>query len=440
MTGLARRDWVAAGTEDAIRRLASRIAEAPADAIDVEIARLVNDNRAIHDRDCINLNPATNTMNPKAERLLSAGLSVRPSLGYPGAKYEMGLEAISDIEVITQELAAEIFEAKYVEYRVASGAMSNLYAFMAVAKPGDAVIVPPAEIGGHVTHHRAGAAGLYGLAVHEAAVNAERFTVDLDQLRSQSQKVRPKLITVAGSLNLLPHPLAEIRSIADEVDAKVLYDAAHMSGMIAGRAWQQPLAEGAHLMTMSTYKSLGGPPAGLVVTNDAGIAERLEAIAFPGLTANFDVGKTAALAMTLLDWKVHGRAYASAMATTAKALATELERAGLPVHGQAYGFTTSQQLALEAARWGGGQAAAMRLRRAHVLASGIGLPIAPVAHDMNGLRLGTPEIARWGMGPENMEELASYIARALSGNAEPETVTEEVSRMRRRFTMLRFIR
>ena len=98
----------------------------------------------------------------------------------------------------------------------------------------------------------------------------------------------------------------------------MLFDAAHMSGMIAGRAWQQPLEEGAHVMTMSTYKSLGGPPSGLIVTNEAEIAQRLDAIAYPGLTANFDAAKSAALAMTLLDWKAHGRAYAAEMGATAQ--------------------------------------------------------------------------------------------------------------------------
>ena len=83
---------------------------------------------------------------------------------------------------------------------------------------------------------------------------------------------RPKLITIGSSLNLLPHPVREIRKVADEVGALVLFDAAHLCGMIAGRAWQQPLEEGAHLMTMSTYKSLGGPPSGLIVTNDATVA------------------------------------------------------------------------------------------------------------------------------------------------------------------------
>ena len=437
---LGRRGWTPQASQDLVARIAAETAARSAAGTEAEIERLALANRATHEADCLNLNPATNLMNPKAERLLAMGLGHRPSLGPPGDKYEMGLEAIERIEIIAQQLAAGVFGATFVEYRVASGAMANLYAFMAAAKPGDAIIVPPAEIAGHVTHHTPGAAGLYGLAIHEANADAGRFTLDLDALREQARRVRPKLITVCGSLNLLPHPVRDIRAIADEVGALVLYDAAHMSGLIAGHAWQQPLAEGAHMMTMSTYKSLGGPAAGLVLTNEPALAERLDAIAYPGLTANFDVAKTAALAVTLLDWQEHGRAYAAAMVATARVLAAALADAGLPVHGAAYGFTTSQSLAIEAARWGGGQAAAKRLRRANILASGIGLPIAPVEGDMNGLRLGTPEIVRAGLGPEHMPELAGLIVRALIGNEQPEAVGEAATALRRRFTGVRFVR
>ena len=148
--------------------------------------------------------------------------------------------------------------------------------------------------------------------------------MDIEALRKLGREVKPKLITIGGSLNLFPHPIKEIRAIADEVGAYVLFDAAHLSGMIAGHAWQQPLEEGADLMTMSTYKSLGGPPSGLIVTNNAALAERLDHIAYPGLTANFDVAKTAALAVTLLDWKVYGKDYAAMMAKTARAFAEAL--------------------------------------------------------------------------------------------------------------------
>lgn len=440
MTALQRRGWVPQASEDFIQRVASETAGQPLDAIAERIASLTVENRVIHERDCINLNPATNIMNPKAEALLSAGIGARPSLGYPGDKYEMGLEAIEQIEIITAELAAEVFGAKYAEIRVPSGAIANLYAFMVAAKPGDCIIAPPGEIGGHVTHHGAGAAGLYGIVTHPAPVDATNYTVDLDRLRADALRLRPKMITIGGSLNLFPHPIREIRAIADEVGALVLFDAAHMSGMIAGHGWQQPLEEGAHLMTMSTYKSLGGPPSGLIVTNDAAIAEKLDAIAYPGLTANFDAAKSASLAVSLLDWKAFGRDYAREMALTAKALAAGLAERQVPVFARDRGMTTSHQFAIEAAPYGGGRAAAKKLRAINILSCGIGLPLPPIAGDVNGLRLGTPEIVRFGMTAGDMPELAGYIAEGLNGSRPTEAVAKDVTAFRGRFRTLHFMR
>jgi glycine hydroxymethyltransferase len=351
----------------------------------------------------------------------------------------MGLEGVERIEIIAAELAAEIFSARYAETRVASGAMANLYAFMMAAKPGDRVIVPPPAIGGHVTHNIAGCAGLYGLEIHDAPTDADGYTVDVAALRAQAHALRPKLITIGGSLNLFPHPVRELREIADEVGALLLFDAAHLSGMIAGRAWPDPLAQGAHLMTMSTYKSLGGPPSGLIVTNESGIAERLDAIAFPGLTANFDAGKSASLAIALLDWKDFGLSYAAAMVETARALAENLVERGIPVFSTSRGITASHQFAIEAAAFGGGQAAAKKLRGANILTCGIGLPIEGVSGDMNGLRLGTPEIVRWGMTVDDMPELAALIVRGLRGNESGAQVAADVTAFRNRFRDLHFI-
>ncbi|MGF1593205.1 MAG: serine hydroxymethyltransferase [Kiloniellaceae bacterium] len=438
MTTLARRPWVPEHCETYVQELARRTASLPSHDIAARIDALADRNRAIHERECFNLNPATNVMNPRAEAALAAGLGSRPSLGYPGDKYEMGLEAIEEIEVIAAELAAEVFRARHAEIRVASGALANLYAFMATCRPGDAIVAPPAALGGHVTHHAAGCAGLYGLITHPAPVDADGYTVDLEALRSLAKQVRPKLITLGGSLNLFPHPVAAVREIADAVGAKLLFDAAHLCGVIAGGAWTSPLAEGAHLMTMSTYKSLGGPAGGLVVTDDAELAERIDAIAFPGLTANFDAAKSAALAFTLLDWREHGSAYAAKMVAVARAFAAALDAEGLPVFAREKGFTRSHQFALEAAAWGGGQAAAKKLRRAGFLACGIGLPISPVEGDMNGLRIGTPELVRWGVGEEHVGELASLIARALDSNA-PEDVASETAALRARFDRLHYV-
>ena len=436
---LTRRDWVAGDVESYILGVADEVAGSGSDAVASRIDVLIARNRQIHQRECFNLNPATNVMNPRAEAALAAGLGSRPSLGYPGDKYEMGLEAIGEIEIIAAELAAEIFQAKYAEIRVASGAMANLYGFMAICKPGDVIIAPPASIGGHVTHHAAGCAGLYGLAIHEAPINSDGYTIDLDGLRELALRVRPKLITLGGSLNLFAHPVREVRMIADEVGARVMFDAAHQCGIIAGGVWANPLAEGAHLMGMSTYKSLGGPAGGLMVTNDAEIAKRLDAIAYPGMTANFDAGKSAALAITLLDWREFGAAYAGKMVAVARALAVALAELGLPVFGAGRGFTASHQFAVAAAGFGGGQAAAKTLRKAGFLACGIGLPIERVAGDLNGLRIGTPELVRWGVSEEDVPELARLIAEGVGSN-DPAGVAVRVAAMRARFDRLHYLR
>ena len=426
---LSSRPWVPAAAEEHVQAIAANAASASADELDARIHELIGENRSIHEAECLNLNPATNVMNPRAEAALSAGLGSRPSLGYPGEKYEMGLEAIEQIEVITAELAAEIFHAEYAEVRVPSGALANLYAFMATASPGDKIIAPPALIGGHVTHHEAGVAGLYHLESHAAPISAEAYTVDIDALKVMADQLQPRVITIGSSLNLTHHPVSEIREIADSVGAKVLFDAAHLSGVIAGGAWPNPLDEGAHMMTMSTYKSLGGPPAGLLMTNDPELAERVDAIAYPGLTANFDAAKTASLAITLLDWKRFGHEYAAEMVSCAAALEQELARLGIPIYGNG---TQSHAFAIDATTWGGGHEAALRLRRANLLTCAIGLPTNAAA----GLRVGTNEVVRWGMREANMAELARLIA---SGLADPDATVEEVLAMRKRFNTLSFI-
>lgn len=437
---LNQRPWVPEAAEQYIQNLARRFAAQTPAQNERDLYAFVEENRAIHERDCFNLNPATNAINPKAEALLAVGVGNRPSLGYPGDKYEMGLEGVEKIEVLASELVAEVFGAHYSELRVASGALANLYAYMVAARPGDTVFVPSATVGGHFSHHANGAAGMYGVKPYVMAFDADRYTVDLEALRRDAHAHRPKMITLGNSLNLFPHPIAEVRKIADEVGALVLFDAAHLCGLIAGKAWQQPLQEGAHLMTLSTYKSLAGPAGGAIVTNDAEIARKLDAIAYPGMTANFDSARSASIAMTMLDWQVHGEAYAAEMVATAQALAESLVAQGLPVFARDRGITTSHQFAIEAHRFGGGQAMARRLRRANILACGIGLPLPEITGDVNGLRLGSPELVRWGMTARHMSQLAEFIADVLLERHGTEDTAARVSAYRREFSKLHFVR
>jgi glycine hydroxymethyltransferase len=434
MQSLKTQSWATAASQELITRIASQVDTKAGADVQKWIEELAQENHRLHDIEGINLNPATNILNPRAEKLLSSGMGSRASLGHPGDKYETGLGAIEQIEIITQELACEVFGSTYAEFRVPSGAIANLYAFMATTEPHDTIIAPPASIGGHVTHHKGGSAGLYRLNTISAPVDQTGYTIDIDALRKLAHEVKPKLITVGGSLNLFHHPIAQVRAIADEVGAKVLFDAAHLCGMIAGKVWPQPLVEGAHLMTFSTYKSLGGPAGGLIVTNDDEIAQKLDAIAYPGLTANFDAAKTAALGITLQDWKSVGGDYAQMMVKTSQALAQHLQNLGVNIFAADKGFTTSHQFAILAAPYGGGQTAARRMGEAGLLACGIGLPIEQVEGDLNGLRIGTPEIVRIGMKVEDMKDLAGFIARSLDTNVEPKSIQREITEWRKQFS------
>lgn len=418
--------WVPAGSRDRIETISrTHLGEGSRDGSHTEtstsmhevvasIEKLIAASDRLHDEEAFNLNPASNVLNPRAAALLSSGSGSRTSLGYAGEKYEMGLEHIEQVEVITAELAARLFNASFAEVRVPSGAMANLYAFMATSSPGDDIIASPMTIGGHVTHHVDGAAGLYGLRTTGAPVNINAYSYDLDALATLAREVKPRLITMGGSLNLFEHPVAKVREIADEVGAHLLFDAAHVCGMIAGKQWANPLDEGAHLMSMSTYKSLGGPSHGLLLSNDAELSERIDAIAFPGMTANFDANAVAALGVTLADWIECGEDYASEMRASASALATELSARGIEPFRCEQGFTDSHQFGLPAAPFGGGMRAARTLERAGFLTSGIGLPAPELPGAQNGLRVGTPEIVRRGMTAADMPRLAELMTRALN--------------------------
>lgn len=423
------RHWLVPAAQAREAEIRSALDGLDLDGLEAFVHDRIGWNARIYD-ECVNLNPAGNVMNPRAEAVLAQGLSSHPSLGHAGAKYETGLEAVEEIEVLAADLACRVFDARHAEIRVGSGALANLYSFMATCRPGDTIIAPPASIGGHVTHHAAGAAGLYGLHVVEAPVDHDGFTIDVDRLRALAHEVRPALITIGGSMNPHPHPVGAVKAIAAEVGAPLLFDAAHVCGLIAGGVWSNPLTDGADLMTMSTYKSLGGPAGGLLLTNRDDLAERIDAIAYPGLTANFDVSVTAALAIALLDWIGCGREYATAMVDTAVALADVLRSRGHDVTP-----TRSHQFAVVAAPWGDGDAASRRLRVANVLTSGIGLPgRAGTA----GIRMGTPEIVRRGMTVGDMAELGDLVHRALTDD--PLAARPDVEAFRRRFTELHYIR
>jgi glycine hydroxymethyltransferase len=428
-----RRPWAPPSADALYARIAREVAGLELSAIVAEIERLAESQATLTDHACVNLNAATNVMNPRGRALLGSTLGLRPSLGYPGDKYETGLAGAERIEVVAVELARRLFHAAFAEIRVLSGSLANLYAFLALTRAGDAVMVIPESAGGHATHHANGAAGLRGLVVHEIPFDPAAMTIDLDALARRAREIRPKVLAVGASLVLFPYDLEGVRRIADAVGARLLFDAAHLAGLIAGGVFPQPLDHGIDVLTMSTYKTFGGPPGGLVLTNDPVIAERLDRIAYPGLTANFDISRVAALVLAEADLLACGTAYARRCVENARALATALQAEDFAVVARDRGYTRSHHVAVDARPHGGGTRVSRRLEGVNILTTGIPLPGPPISGDYAGLRLGTQEVTRWGMGPAQMVRIARFMARHILHGEPAATVRQEVEMMREPF-------
>ncbi|MDA8194259.1 MAG: beta-eliminating lyase-related protein [Thermaerobacter sp.] len=391
------------------------------------------------DHDSLNLYAGTNRQSPAVRRATASTLNARPSLGNPGDKYETGLAYSDRIEEWVERHLCALFGAHRVEYRVLSGSLANLYAYLATTRPGDTVYAMPEHAAGHATHHQVGAAGLLGLTVLPIPCRPGTHLIDWDTWQTQLPAVRPSLIILGTSLPLLPVDIGRAHELAQVVGARVMYDAAHVAGLVAVGRFQRPLVEGADLLTMSTYKTFGGPAGGLVATRDEDLAHRLDAIAYPGLTANFDMARIAGLAVAALELETFGEAYAEQCLRNAQQLVAEIVRLGIPVwRPDGEQATNSHLVAVEALRWGGGTRAARMAEASQVLFSGIPLPLAPIAGDYNGIRFGVQEITRLGMREHDMPVVARFIDLALNAPDRGENTRREVAEFRRDFQTIHF--
>jgi glycine hydroxymethyltransferase len=370
------------------------------------------------DREALVLEAATSVCNPQALGFLSSSLAVRPSLGLPGDKYETGLAGAERVEALSAQLLTLLFGCKHAELRPLSGSQAVMLALAALVKPGDCVMSLPPTAGGHVSHRPAGAAGLLGCSVVDVPLHADSVQIDVDALAARAREVRPRVIMLGSSLPLFLFPVADVRRLADQLGGvAVLYDAAHVSGIIAGGRFQNPLEEGAHVVTSSSYKSFSGPPGGFVLTNQDDLAQRLERVAFPGLTANFNTARSMAMAVATCDLIQFGRYFAQACLLNAATLSAELRERGFAVltkrdaPASAPIHTQSHILAFSAREFGGGHAAAQALEAAGILASSIGIPGPP--GDAQGLRLGVQELTKRGAKPPHMKTVAEWLHRAL---------------------------
>ena len=390
---------------------------------------------------CLNLLAAENSISRKARRLLDSTLATRLTEGFPGDKQFPPVRhhaEIDEIEGIFIALARQLVPARFVEWRATSNTMANAMALAAVTKPGDTILVQSMTGGGNMSYHPGAVPELLRLEVADLPPGPD-MGFALDGARAAARTCRPAAIVVGGSYFLFPLPVAELRAIADEVGAVLIYDAAHVGLLIATGLFQAPLAEGADILTMGTHKIMGGPVGGLLFTDRADLGARIVNRTYPLFLQTRDQNKYAAAAHSLAELVQFGPAYARQMVANAKTLAAAVEREGFAVLGRARGYTMTHQLMLDARGVGGGllveklcQASNILLHKAWLVGDQLGTT------DRGGLRITVQEVTRQGMKEAEMEEIASLIGRAAVKREATERVAADVERFVARFPRIEY--
>ncbi len=388
----------------------------------------------------INLIASENVMSPLAEAVYMSDFMSRYAEGKPYKRYYQGVKYTDEIETLAMQLMGEITEAKYTDLRPTSGTIANAAVFRVLAQPGDKAVIAPVQAGAHVSHTRFGTLGALGIEQIEMPYDADKMNVDVDKAIKLIEEVKPKFIVLGGSLYLFHHPVKELAPIAHSVGAKVVYDAAHVYGLVVGKEWPNPLAEGADFLTASTHKTFPGPQGGVIFSNNEELYKEVSRTIFPWFVSNHHLHRLPATAVVALEMKYFGSDYARQIRKNAKALAEALVERGFKVLGEHLGYTQSHQVAVDVRAQGGGAKAAKLLEDANIIVNKNLLPYDPpsAVSDPSGLRIGVQEMTRFGMKEEEMEVIADFFKKILIDKKEPSEVRKEVMEFRKNFLEVKY--
>ncbi len=380
-----------------------------------------------------------NVTSAMVREMAATDFAHRYAEGPPGQRYYQGCKYIDEVELLAIELAKKLFDAPYVNVQPTSGVVANLSAFFAMASPGDTLMSLNVPHGGHISHAEISAAGVRGLKVSPFPFDANEMNIDVDESIKKIRKVRPRLILFGGSVFLFPHPVKELRGYADEIGATVLYDAAHVLGLIAGKRFQQPLKEGADIVTSSRHKTFPGPQGGIILAKEQ-FGKRLNKAVFPGTVSNHHLHHLAGLAIAIAEMLEFGEAYADQIIKNSKALAQSLYENGFTVLCESKGFTESHQVVMDVSKNGGGTFAATTLERANIIVNKNLLPWDDLmkTKDPSGVRLGTQELTRLGLGESEMKEIAGFFKRLLIDKENNENVKKDIIELKKGFNEVKF--
>ncbi len=376
--------------------------------------------------------------------------------------YYQGTDFIYEVEERLKREFAAYIGASEVETRPVSGQMANEIVFKGVVKflaggpEGFQPLGPTGRLssvmnndlnaGGHLSAQPFGALFNFveGEVVHFPVEAHNAYQIDVPRMLELVERHRPSLVVFGKSLFLHPEPVRALREHLDGTSGPrpvVMYDGAHVLGLLGPR-FQDPMAEGADVVTGSTHKTFFGPQRGIIAANLAkGTPARklwteIVGRAFPGSTSNHHLGTQLAMLAAALEMNHFRDAYQRQVLANARAFAGFCADAGIPVEGgEAAGFTHTHQVVLRVAPFGDAKEIAGNLERNNLIVNFQALPDDETFYHPSGLRLGVQEMTRFGMVEADFEPLARLIADVV---VRRKPVGAEVAEYRARFGSMRF--
>lgn len=389
---------------------------------------------------CINLLAPEAPTSPTVRALLSSEVGIRAAEGHIGAlnRWFVGTHYIDEIEALCIELLKQVFKVRYADHRLMGSMLGNLTVYTALTQPGDVIMSIPQPVGGHSSNRLDGPAGVRGLKIVDIPFDPVELEVDLDMFRKMAPLIQPRVVSLGASMTLFPFPVKAMSEVVADWGGHVFFDGAHQLGLIAAGLFQDPIREGAAVLTGSAGKTFSGPQSGVIVWDDPELTGPVTHAIFPVLVATHQVNRVAALAASAAEMLAFGQQYMTQIVRNAQALGAALHKRGIPVLGAHKGFTETQQVIADVGNFGGGLVVAQRLARANLIANKNLIPTdTPANWDRpSGLRMGTIEVTRLGMREAEMEQIADFIARLLVDKAAPEDILEDVIDFRQPYQTL----
>jgi len=400
------------------------------------------DSSGRHYRDSLPMIASENILSPMVAKAVNSDLHGRYAEGLPGKRYYQGCDDFDSIESLGIESAKRVFNCNFTNIQSTSGTVSNIAALKALAKPGDTITAVSTADGGHISHARMGAVGVRGLGLVTYPWDIDRMEPDIDASIKIIRETKPNLALFGQSVFLFPTPLRELADAAHEIGAKVMYDGAHVLGLIAGGQFQDPLREGADVMTGSSHKTFPGPQGGFVLSDssDEKFHRKLNNSIFPGTCSSYHLHHVAGKAVALAEFEEFGSDYAKNIVSNAQSLASALAAEGFDVLAEDRGYTASHQVLTRHGEIdsGAGRKAADLLEKSGIITNMNMLPGDTKAMQPSGLRLGVPELTRVGMGIDEMKDVANFFARALIKNEETSKIKSDVREFKSNYQTVKY--